>query len=99
MSSCASSALSAVPDQGLFFRTSPSDSLQAQAIADVIMRGGAQKVFLVARDDTYGQEKDQFGAEWYAVTASGDQAGNSSDMSGSGGGSGGGGSYGGGNGS
>jgi ABC-type branched-subunit amino acid transport system substrate-binding protein len=58
--SATSSALSTVPDQGLFFRTSPSDSLQAQAIADVIMRGGAQKVFLVARDDTYGQglEKD-----------------------------------------
>jgi ABC-type branched-subunit amino acid transport system substrate-binding protein len=53
--SATSAAVSAVPDQGLFFRTSPSDSLQAQAIADVIMRGGAQRVFLVARDDAYGQ--------------------------------------------
>jgi predicted lipoprotein with Yx(FWY)xxD motif len=26
-------------------------------------------------EDSYGQEKDQFGAEWYAVTASGAQAG------------------------
>jgi predicted lipoprotein with Yx(FWY)xxD motif len=25
-------------------------------------------------DDTYGQEKDQFGAAWYAVTPSGDKA-------------------------
>jgi predicted lipoprotein with Yx(FWY)xxD motif len=25
-------------------------------------------------DDTYGQEKDQFGAEWYAITATGDDA-------------------------
>ena len=58
--SATSAALTTVPDQGLFFRTSPSDSLQAQAIADVIMRGGAQRVFLVARDDAYGQglEKD-----------------------------------------
>lgn len=52
--SATSAALSAVDDNGLFFRTSPSDLLQAQALADVIMRGGAQKVFIVARDDPYG---------------------------------------------
>jgi ABC-type branched-subunit amino acid transport system substrate-binding protein len=53
--SATSAAITAAPDDGMFFRTSPSDSLQAQALADVIMRGGARKVFIVARDDSYGQ--------------------------------------------
>ncbi len=52
--SATSADLSAVSDGGLFFRTAPSDALQAQAIADVITRSGAQKVFIVARGDTYG---------------------------------------------
>jgi branched-chain amino acid transport system substrate-binding protein len=52
--SATSAAITAAPDEGLFFRTSPSDSLQAQALADVILRGGAERVFIVARDDSYG---------------------------------------------
>jgi ABC-type branched-subunit amino acid transport system substrate-binding protein len=52
--SATSAALTKLADQGMFFRTSPSDSLQAQALADVILRGGAERVFIVARDDTYG---------------------------------------------
>jgi ABC-type branched-subunit amino acid transport system substrate-binding protein len=52
--SATSAALSSAKDNGLFFRTAPSDSLQAQAIADVITRSGAQRVFIVARGDTYG---------------------------------------------
>lgn len=50
-------------------------------------------------DDTYGQEKDQFGAEWYAVTASGSPAqssgGSGGASNGGTGSNGGGGGYGG----
>jgi ABC-type branched-subunit amino acid transport system substrate-binding protein len=52
--SATAAALSTVKDGGLFFRTAPSDTLQAQAIADVIARSGAQRIFIVARSDTYG---------------------------------------------
>jgi ABC-type branched-subunit amino acid transport system substrate-binding protein len=52
--SATSAVLTTINDKGLFFRTAPSDILQAQAIADVIMRSGAQRVFIVARNDTYG---------------------------------------------
>jgi ABC-type branched-subunit amino acid transport system substrate-binding protein len=52
--SATSAAITTAPDDGLFFRTSPSDSLQAQALADVILRGGAERVYIVARDDSYG---------------------------------------------
>jgi ABC-type branched-subunit amino acid transport system substrate-binding protein len=58
--SATSAVLTTIDDHGMFFRTAPSDILQAQAIADVIMRSGAQRVFIVARSDTYGTglEKD-----------------------------------------
>jgi ABC-type branched-subunit amino acid transport system substrate-binding protein len=58
--SATSAALTTIDDHGMFFRTAPSDILQAQAIADVIMRSGARRVFIVARNDTYGTglEKD-----------------------------------------
>jgi ABC-type branched-subunit amino acid transport system substrate-binding protein len=52
--SATASSLSTVSDHGMFFRTAPSDILQAQAIADVITRSGAQRVFIVARSDDYG---------------------------------------------
>jgi ABC-type branched-subunit amino acid transport system substrate-binding protein len=52
--SATSASLSTIDDHGLFFRTSPPDSYQSQALADVIMRGGARRVFIVARDDSYG---------------------------------------------
>jgi ABC-type branched-subunit amino acid transport system substrate-binding protein len=52
--SATSAAITDAPDDGMFFRTSPSDSLQAQALADVILRGGAERIFIVARDDSYG---------------------------------------------
>lgn len=42
------------PDGNMFFRTSPRDTLQARALADVIMRYGAQRIVVVARDDSYG---------------------------------------------
>ncbi len=43
------------PDDGLFFRTIPSDSLQALAIADEVDRTGATEATVVYIDDDYGQ--------------------------------------------
>src|SRR5262249_21878119 len=53
-SSATSDSLSKLDDKGLFFRTSPPDRLQAKALADILMRDGADKVAIVARDDAYG---------------------------------------------
>lgn len=47
--------LSTMPDDGMYFRTAPSDRLQGQALADVIMRDGVQRIAVVARDDAYGR--------------------------------------------
>ncbi|MFV2010670.1 MULTISPECIES: ABC transporter substrate-binding protein [unclassified Micromonospora] len=47
--------LSEVDDQGLYFRTAPSDLLQGRALADVILRDGSQRIALVARRDSYGE--------------------------------------------
>jgi ABC-type branched-subunit amino acid transport system substrate-binding protein len=52
--SATSDALTQVDDHGLFFRTSPPDLLQAKALTDIVMRDGAQKVVIIARDDSYG---------------------------------------------
>lgn len=52
--SATSAELASASTDGMFFRTAPSDALQAQAIADIITRSGAAKVFIVARGDTYG---------------------------------------------
>ncbi len=49
-------ALDAFPDGGLFFRTVPSDSLQARAIADVADQTGALQAAIVHIDDSYGQD-------------------------------------------
>jgi ABC-type branched-subunit amino acid transport system substrate-binding protein len=46
--------LTTEPDGNMFFRTSPRDSLQSKAVTDVIMRYGAQRIVIVARDDSYG---------------------------------------------
>jgi branched-chain amino acid transport system substrate-binding protein len=43
------------PDKGLFFRTIPSDSLQAVAIADQVNLTGATEATVVYIDDDYGQ--------------------------------------------
>jgi branched-chain amino acid transport system substrate-binding protein len=42
-------------DDGLFFRTIPSDSLQAVAIADVVENTGAVDTVVVHVDDSYGR--------------------------------------------
>jgi branched-chain amino acid transport system substrate-binding protein len=44
------------PDNGLFFRTIPSDSLQAIAIAQVAERTGATSVSIGFVDDTFGRD-------------------------------------------
>jgi ABC-type branched-subunit amino acid transport system substrate-binding protein len=48
-------SLSTADDQGLYFRTAPSDILQARALADVVLRDGARTVCIVARGDAYGE--------------------------------------------
>lgn len=48
-------ALDTFPDNDLFFRTVPSDSLQARAIAETADQTGAQRVTIVYIDDSYGR--------------------------------------------
>ena len=49
------SLLDDFPDHNLFFRTIPSDSLQAVAIAEAVDRTGASKATVTYIDDAYGQ--------------------------------------------
>lgn len=51
--------LTAADDNGLYFRTAPSDLLQGKALADVMLRDSAQKVAIVARADAYGEGLQQ----------------------------------------
>jgi len=48
-------ALDTFPDVGLFFRTIPSDSLQAAAIAKVVEASGSSRAVVVYLDDGYGR--------------------------------------------
>jgi branched-chain amino acid transport system substrate-binding protein len=48
-------ALDAYPDNGLFFRTIPSDSLQAWAIARAADQTGTSRVTIAYIDDAYGR--------------------------------------------
>ncbi len=48
-------ALDTVPDGGLFFRTIPSDSLQARALSETVDQSGAAAVTVVHLDDEYGR--------------------------------------------
>jgi branched-chain amino acid transport system substrate-binding protein len=50
-----SSLLDEFPDHNLFFRTIPSDSLQAVAIAEQVDRTGASRATITYIDDAYGQ--------------------------------------------
>lgn len=49
------SLLDKFPDRNLFFRTIPSDSLQAVAIAEAVDRTGASRATVAYLDDAYGQ--------------------------------------------
>jgi branched-chain amino acid transport system substrate-binding protein len=42
------------PDKGLYFRTAPPDSLQAQALAALMAGDGARRISILARNDPYG---------------------------------------------
>jgi neutral amino acid transport system substrate-binding protein len=42
------------PDKGQYFRTAPTDVLQAQALAQLITGDGAQRVAIMALNDPYG---------------------------------------------
>ena len=48
-------ALDEYPDDGLFFRTVPSDSLQAVGIAEIVDDVGGSRTALVYLDDPYGR--------------------------------------------
>ncbi|MGY1856300.1 ABC transporter substrate-binding protein [Modestobacter sp. SYSU DS0290] len=41
-------------DNGLYFRTAPPDTLQARALADLILQNGDNSVGILARNDSYG---------------------------------------------
>jgi branched-chain amino acid transport system substrate-binding protein len=49
------SLLDNFPDRNLFFRTIPSDSLQALAIGEAVDRTGASRATVAYIDDTFGQ--------------------------------------------
>jgi branched-chain amino acid transport system substrate-binding protein len=49
------SLLDDFPDRNLFFRTIPSDTLQALAIGEAVDRTGASRATVAYVDDTYGQ--------------------------------------------
>jgi branched-chain amino acid transport system substrate-binding protein len=49
------SLLDGYPDHNLFFRTIPSDSLQALAIAEAVDRTGASRATIAYIDDAFGQ--------------------------------------------
>lgn len=53
--SATSTSLTGIDDDGYFFRTAPSDELQARALADIIMRDGPRRVSIVYRNDAYGE--------------------------------------------
>ena len=48
-------ALDEFPDKGLFFRTIPSDSVQAEAIASAVEASGSSIAAIVYLDDAYGR--------------------------------------------
>jgi branched-chain amino acid transport system substrate-binding protein len=42
-------------DNGMYFRTAPSDVLQGRVLADALIAEGAESVFIIARQDPYGE--------------------------------------------
>ena len=48
-------SLDEFPDNGLLVRTSPSDALQAQALAQVVDESGADRAVVLYLDDPYGR--------------------------------------------
>ncbi len=50
-----STAFDNYADQGLYFRTAPSDVLQSQVLASTIIGDGNQNLAILARQDSYGE--------------------------------------------
>ncbi len=50
-----STAFDTYPDDGLYFRTAPSDVLQGQVMASLLVDDGQQNVALLVRQDSYGE--------------------------------------------
>jgi ABC-type branched-subunit amino acid transport system substrate-binding protein len=66
--------LSTFDDNGLYFRTAPSDVYQGRALADIILRDGPQKIAIVARKDSYGEGlQENVRAELERAGVSGDR--------------------------
>lgn len=60
-----SPSLTGYSDNGLYFRTAPSDTKQAQVLAQLIVQGGGGNVIVLYRDDEYGKGiADAFAAEY-----------------------------------
>jgi branched-chain amino acid transport system substrate-binding protein len=51
-----SAAFTDYADDDLYFRTAPSDALQGQAVADLMIDDGAGTAVVLARRDAYGEE-------------------------------------------
>jgi len=66
--SATSPALSSVEDNGLFFRTSPSDARQGEVMTDVLMDNGVKSVALTYTNNDYGKGlADSFQAAFEAA--------------------------------
>ncbi|WP_166415723.1 ABC transporter substrate-binding protein [Cochlodiniinecator piscidefendens] len=69
--SATSPALSTVEDQGLFFRTAPSDAREGQVMAEILMDRGFQSVALTYTNNDYGKGlADAFQAAYEAAGGS-----------------------------
>ncbi|SDE94911.1 ABC transporter substrate-binding protein [Rhodobacter capsulatus] len=65
--SATSPALSSLEDNGLFFRTSPSDARQSEVMTDIIMEHGIKSVALTYTNNDYGKGlADSFAAAFEA---------------------------------
>jgi len=65
--SATSPALSTVEDNGLFFRTAPSDARQGEVMADLMMDRGYKNVAVTYTNNDYGKGlADSFAAAWEA---------------------------------
>ena len=53
--SATSPALSSVKDNGLFFRTAPSDARQGQIVSDILMDKGVKEIALTYTNNDYGK--------------------------------------------
>lgn len=84
--SATSPALSTAPDDGLFFRTSPSDTRQSEVMADVILKRGINAVAVTYINNDYGKALADSFRETYTrsggkVTISVPHADNKADYS------------------